>query len=595
MLGFIRRRLVAKLIAGYLLAVVGATMGVGFFLTRQLEIRALNQLEASLATQARLMEEAPSFPEIRLEARSTFQALARRWTQSIGGRVTVIALDGTVVADSGVPIEGLPQVENHRNRPEVQVALNGHVGRSIRRSATVKQELFYVAIPVRKADSVVGVLRVALPLTSVHELTGTVGRTLVAGLAFTVIGIILVSALLSFRITRPLTAISHSAHRFAQGELDTRVPSGNQDEIGALGQAFNTMAAQLQARLQELEASRSQIEGILQGMAEGVLAVSPDGRLLLINASARQILGMGSHVKPGHPVGEIIRYPELKELIQEALTTGQPRTRDVTLYVPTERHLRVHATSCRCAPAGSCALLVLHDITDLRHLEQIRREFVANVSHELKTPLTAIRGAVETLLEGALENRQYSRTFVVSIDEESTRLGRLVEDLLTLAQVESQQAASPREAIPFKSFLETEIARYEPLAKANQVTLICEVASADGAILADRNQLAQAIGNLLDNAIKYNRPSGRVILRASVADRQLKVEVEDTGIGIPSEDLPRIFERFYRVDKARSRETGGTGLGLSIVKHVAEAHGGSVQVESQLNHGSLFTLILPLA
>jgi len=287
MLGFIRRRLIAKLIAGYLLAVVGVTVGVGFFQTRQLGIRALNQLETSLVTQARLMEESPSFPEIRLEARPTFQALAHRWARSIDGRVTVIALDGTVVADSGVPIEGLPYVENHRDRPEVQAALNGHVGQSIRRSATVRQELFYVAIPIRKADSVVGILRVALPLTSVHELTGTVEKTLVAGLAFTVIGIILVSALLAFRITRPLTAISHSAHRFAQGELNARVPVGNQDEIGTLGQAFNTMAAQLQAKLQELEANRSQIEGILQGMAEGVLAVSPDGKLLLINVSAR--------------------------------------------------------------------------------------------------------------------------------------------------------------------------------------------------------------------------------------------------------------------------------------------------------------------
>jgi len=286
-LSFIRRRLAAKLTAGYLLAVLGVTLATGFFLTHQLKTKALQQVEANLVIQARLMTQ--SLPSLQIQGgdRVVLQPLATAWADQSGCRVTLMAADGAVVADSGVPIEELPHVENHRDRPEVQAALNGHVGQSIRRSATVRQELFYVAIPIRKADSVVGILRVALPLTSVHELTGTVEKTLVAGLAFTVIGIILVSALLALRITRPLTTSSHSAHRFAQGELNTRVPVGNQDEIGTLGQAFNTMAAQLQAKLQELEASRSQIEGILQGMAEGVLAVSPDGKLLLINVSAR--------------------------------------------------------------------------------------------------------------------------------------------------------------------------------------------------------------------------------------------------------------------------------------------------------------------
>ena len=594
MLGFIRRRLAAKLTAGYLLAVLAVALATGFFLTHKLKAKALQQLEDSLVTQARLMAQSLPSPQIQVGDRDVLQPLAKAWAEQADCRVTLMATDGTVVADSGVPSNELPDVENHVGRPEVQTALAGRVGRSIRTSATVKQALFYVSVPLQSENFVVGIVRVALPLTHVHELTTTVVKTLLTGLGLAVAGIVLISSLLALRITRPLASIAQAARQLARGALATRVPATTQDEVGELGRTFNAMADQLQAKIQELEASRSQIEGILQGMAEGVLAVSPEGRLLLINASARKILGIGPQVKPGHSVGEVIRYPELNGLIDEALTTGQPRTKDVTFYAPTERHLRVHVTSCRCAPAGSCALLVLHDITDLRHLEQIRREFVANVSHELKTPLTAIRGAVETLLGGALNDRQHSRTFVASIDEESTRLNRLVEDLLTLAQVESQQAAPPWEAIPVKAFLEAEIARHEPLAKANHVTLVHEAASVDVTLFADKSQLAQAIGNLLDNAVKYNRPGGRVTLRTSVADRQLKVEVEDTGIGIPSGDLPRVFERFYRVDKARSREIGGTGLGLSIVKHVAEAHGGSVQVESQPGKGSRFTLILPL-
>ena len=268
--------------------------------------------------------------------------------------------------------------------------------------------------------------------------------------------------------------------------------------------------------------------------------------------------------------------------------------RDLVLYAPAERHLQVYAPSCRShVPAGSCALLVLHDVTSFKRLEQIRKDFVANVSHELKTPLTAIRGAVETLLDGALNDPAHNRSFVESIAEEAGRLHNLVDDLLVLTQIESRPTALKRERVAIRPFLEELVSRYQALAKARGVTLALKEADPKDVLDANRNQLAQAIGNLLDNAIKYNRPSGQVSIRATGGQGGVRIEVEDTGIGIPLEDLPRIFERFYRVDKARSRQTGGTGLGLSIVKHVAESHGGSVSVESRLGHGSCFVLIFP--
>ncbi len=361
-----------------------------------------------------------------------------------------------------------------------------------------------------------------------------------------------------------------------------------------LAGAFNAMAEQLQAKIQELEASRSQIEGILQSMNEGVLVVGPAGELLLVNEAARQIFQMGQEAAPGRPFLEVVRQPELQELVQQILKTGQPHVGGLTLYAPSEQYLQVHATSCQTRQEA-CALLVLHDITDLKRLEQVRRDFVANVSHELRTPLTAIQGAVETLLDGALKDPDQGRPFVESIAEETASLHRLVNDLLILAHVESKQPILKKEPIPLQEFLETEIARHRSLAEAHQVALMLETVPPGRTVAADRNQLAQAIGNLLDNAVKYNKPNGRVAIRTSMQGQQCRIEVEDTGIGIPPQDLPRIFERFYRVDKARSRETGGTGLGLSIVKHVAEAHGGSVQVESQFDHGTRFTLILPLA
>ncbi len=352
--------------------------------------------------------------------------------------------------------------------------------------------------------------------------------------------------------------------------------------------------SRLQGRLQELEAGRGQIEGILQSMQEGVLVVSPQENLLLVNEAALRIFGIGREGIPGRPFTQALRYPDLQELVRKVLKTGQPESREMISYAPSERHLQVHATTCPYSSAGSCAVLVVHDITDLKRLEQVRRDFVANVSHELKTPLTAIRGAAETLLEGALKDPDRGRPFVESIAEEAARLTHLVEDLLTLAQVESRETMLNKERIRIGPFLEEQVERQRVLAKAHQVDLKLKPAPADLFLPADRNHLAQAVGNLVENAIKYNRPGGSVAIRFSVEGRDGRIEVADTGIGIPAEDLPRVFERFYRVDKARSRETGGTGLGLSIVKHVAETHGGSVQVDSRPGQGSRFTLSLPL-
>jgi len=365
-------------------------------------------------------------------------------------------------------------------------------------------------------------------------------------------------------------------------------------EIAQMKRAFDETAEHLRAKIQEMETGRSQTEGILQSMAEGVLAVGPGGEILLINASAREVLGIGQEIAVGTRAGNLIRQPELQEIILQVLATERPQVRDLTLYAPFERYLRIHATACR-APAGRGALMVLHDITDLKRLENLRRDFVANVSHELKTPLTAIQGAVETLLDGALKDPVHGRPFLESIAEESARLARLVDDLLTLAQVESRQTVLRKEPIPLQAFLQEEVARHRASAQAQQVSLALEIGPAIALLRADREQLVQAVGNLLENAIKYNRPGGRVAVRASESSGRLRIEIEDTGIGIPAGDLPRVFERFYRVDKARSGETGGTGLGLSIVKHVAEAHGGTVQVESRPGQGSTFALIFPLA
>lgn len=369
-----------------------------------------------------------------------------------------------------------------------------------------------------------------------------------------------------------------------------RLKQSHEIILGALRQTLES----LQKKVTELEVHRNQLEGILQGMTEGVLVIGPDEKLLLVNESARQILDIRPDLRAGTTFTEAVRLPGLLELSRQVLQETREFHSELELYAPSERVLRVHAAPCRISTAGLCALLVFHDITELKRLERVRQEFVANVSHELKTPLTTVRAAAETLLDGAASDPEHGRSFLLAIQEEATRLQRLVEDLLSLAEVESQRISPEKEAVPIRSFLEERIERHRSVAEARKVSLHLECGPLDRPLRASRRQLTQAVDNLLDNAIKYNRSGGTVFLKAAESENGLTLEVEDTGIGIPPKDLSRIFERFYRVDKARSRETGGTGLGLAIVKHVAETHGGSVRAESQLGQGSRFLLTLPL-
>jgi len=390
-----------------------------------------------------------------------------------------------------------------------------------------------------------------------------------------------------------LRKLLETIRSFSQGDLTARIAVPRGREFDAFAQSFNRLADRLAGTIQTLQAGRNQIEAILESMGEGVLVFEPEGRLLLLNGAARRILAIPRPVVPGASVGEVLRDPDLQATIRRTLQGGAGQELELELYGAAPRVLRVRALPCEVSGIGRCALLVFHDITDLKNLEQVRRDFVANVSHEFKTPLTAIRGAVEALLDGAMRDPKAAADFIKGIDEESQRLSRLVEDLLALARLESKPEGLEREPIDLEPFLREQLNRFERSAAEHGVTLRLESVGEPLILLADRRGLTQAVGNLLDNGIKYNRTGGQVIVRAFSAGTGIRIEVSDTGIGMPAADLPRIFERFYRVDKARSRRSGDTGLGLSIVKHMVESHGGSVQVESRLDAGSRFTLVFP--
>ena len=367
------------------------------------------------------------------------------------------------------------------------------------------------------------------------------------------------------------------------------------DEIAALGHALNAMAMRLKEKMQDLDGERAKLAAILDSMAEGVIATDSRGRILLLNPGARAIFGLHGQTATGRPFLEVIRQKELFDLVKACQTCGAGETcrREMELGPPINRILEAHAVSVRIDPEGQGTLLVLHDITDLRRLERVRTEFVANVSHELRTPLTSIRGYRETLLDGALEEAANARRFLEVAHTHAERLGRLVDDLLQLSDIETGKVILKPAPLPLQEVASAVLAMFESQAAAKNLALLNRVAP-DLHVQADRDRLSQILVNLVDNAVKHTPEGGRITLAATrEPDGFVEIQVADAGIGIPSTDLPRITERFYRVDKTRSRELGGTGLGLAIVKHLVQAHGGELWIESELNRGTAVHFALP--
>ena len=357
---------------------------------------------------------------------------------------------------------------------------------------------------------------------------------------------------------------------------------------------IRTTIRQLEQHVQTLESQRNQAQAILESMVEGVLALDQAGRLLWLNRSAQQLFGVRPEQVTGKSVLEVVRQPELEELVTRALVERRPAIREVQSFAPHEQVVQFQAVPCDGERTEAALVLVAQDVTQIRRLEGMRREFVANVSHELKTPLTSIKGFVETLLDGALEDPANNRRFVSLIDQDTTRLARLIDDLLELSQIESKATPLALQPVSLHQLVEQLAPRFHLALTERRVTLDLRIPKEAPLVAGDPERLRQIFINLLDNAIKFNKTGGRVTVSAEPGDAFLCVVVEDTGIGIPEEHLPRIFERFYRVDQARSRELGGTGLGLAIVKHLVELHHGRIDVRSRVGHGAVFTMTLPL-
>jgi two-component system phosphate regulon sensor histidine kinase PhoR len=551
-----------------------------------------DRIERSLVDEARLAAETLSHrqPATPAELETEADALGRL----IAARVTFVARDGTVVGDSEVRAEDLASLENHGTRPEILQARREGVGIARRYSATLKTEMLYVAVEVPgSATSTLSEVRLAMPLTEVTEQLAGVRHSSLAAMAVGLVAALIVAWAASSLLSRRVRAIADMAERYATGDLPPSRADYGTDEIGVVARMLDDSIREIDNRVTQRETDRARMEAILNGMSEGVLVVTPQGRLQFVNDAARRMLKVEDSPE-GHHYLEIARHPDIAGEINAALHGLSGGGRELTLGGDS-----ITTFIARGAPvasvAGRGAVLVLHDITELRKADRIRRDFVANVSHELRTPLTAVRGYVEALLDG-VSDASDSRRFLETIARHTFRMERLVRDLLRLARLDAGQEPLDRADCAIDSLFHAVVADVSAELEARSQRVIQRVAPEAAVVSGDPAKLHDVLRNLLHNATSYAPEGSEIVLASARQDNRIVLTVADSGPGIPEADLPRLFERFYRVDKARSRNTrdpGGTGLGLAIVKHLVGLHGGKVAVANRPGGGAIFTIELP--
>jgi two-component system phosphate regulon sensor histidine kinase PhoR len=527
-------------------------------------------------------------------ATGAVDASAKEFAKSLRARITIIDHQGRVWGDSDVLSKDLSSLENHRNRPEVQQALEKGNGESIRYSSTLSTSMFYVASSLSLGGKTSGVVRLALSLSEVDRTTSRAYQFIYLATLVSLIGAVMLTILTSAWISKPIRELARTARKMASGELTVKTKKQTSDELEELANSLNFLSAELKEKINKLSREKSQLQAILSGMLEGLMVTDEKGKVVLINKSLEDIFSIEDSAIGKTPL-ELVRRGELQEAINKVLKDNLPLTIRFPLFLPEVKELEVNLVSFEFEDRRRGIVAVFHDITKLGMLERVRKDFVANVSHELRTPLTAIKGYTETLLEGEIQDLSQIHEFLTVIANHAERLSLIVQDLLSLSRIESADFTPSLQPVSLKRVGERVIGTVGEMARKKSISLTLNIPEVIPEIPADELLLEQALLNLLDNAIKYNREGGTVSLSAMLKDSEVEVKVTDTGIGIGSEHLPRIFERFYRVDKGRSREMGGTGLGLSIVKNIIEKHGGKVWAESELNEGSTFFFTIPRA
>ena len=569
-----RSRIFFKLIMAFLLVIAVAAVTLQWTV-HKVWVHTLNdEIERNLRQKAELFAY-----RVENDRQHTIADITAQEGQTAGARATVIDPTGKVLADSEADFSTM---ENHAQRKEFVAALGGKIGSDQRQSHTLGIPFLYVAVPISG-----GAVRLAYPLTEIETADRQLGRALFEGSLLAIVFAVIVAAFISQYVSRRLQRIVAFAEQVAAGDLTARIASGSNDEIGQVAAALDKTALRVQESFERVQTSQRELETLLNSMQDAVIAVGADGRVQWANRGMDRLLRHAPRLN--EPVIDNVRDPDFLNAIQKAVRDHAVASARSHTIVPG----RTFDVTAAPMPGGG-AVAVLRDLTETERMEKTRRDFIANVSHELRTPLTSIQGYTETLLDSPAADN-HVRDFLEIIRKNATRMSRLTEDLLTLARVESGEQRFDIKPVAADDLLEDAFESLRELARQYEVELVKENLAGQRSVNADSEAIHQVFSNLIENAVKYAAAGKRVVLGARLADRRVEFYVKDFGPGISSEHLPRLFERFYRVDKARSRESGGTGLGLAIAKHIILAHGGAIGAESELHHGSTFLFTLPAA
>ncbi len=583
------RRLRWRIALPYVALVLVATLGLTVYVSDQVRQVRLADLEAQLLAHARLLggSVAPLLQEGT--APETLDALARDWADQLEARVTIVGPDGVVLGESH---EDREQMGNHLLRPEIQQALTVGQGTSTRFSATLGYEMMYTAVPIQSGEGqLLGFVRIALPLDQIEANVGWLRQSIVLAGSVIAVAAALLAILIAGRTTQPLRQLTAVAERMAAGDLDARLFPSSRDEVGQLTRAFNHMADQIREQVTTLAEEQGQLAAVLEHMADGVLITDERGQVRLINSAAARLLDTSEDRALGRSFAQVAPYHLLIELWKACRKQGEEQIEMVEF----SRHgLFLQAIVTPFEESGAEGyLIILQDLTRIRRLETVRRDFISNISHELRTPIAGLKALVDTLRGGAINDPPAAKRFLKRMDTEVDALTQMVEELLELSRIESGQA--PLRLVPTQvaEVMIPPVDRLRPQAERAGLELTTLLPPQTPPILADADRARLVLTNLVHNAIKFTPPGGRITVSAQPAGEDVVFAVQDTGVGIPAEDLPRIFERFYKADRARSG--GGTGLGLAIAKHIVQGHGGRLWAESVEGQGSTFSFTLPVA
>jgi len=577
-----------RITSWFVLLILVSMSILGAWLTNFIRNDELESLRSQLGNEAKITAVASLATFIAQDKPENLNLLAQEAGSQIGARVTIIAPDGTILGDS---LENPAVMENHANRPEVKDALASGYGESTRYSTTLGQRMMYVAVPVMDNGSILGIARVALPLTKVNSAVNRVIIGIIISMAITTLLIILAAWLIARIMTRPIRELTRASRVIAEGKFGERISVGTKDEAGELARAFNNMSLNLKTTITTLSEEKARLAAILDNMADGIIMTDAEGKVMLTNHAAEKLLGVSDEDMKGKNLVETVHDYELNEILKSCLKNACESAAQFDASA-SNHFLRAIAIPVNGEQPGG-ALILLQDLTELKDLQTMRRQLVGNISHEFRTPLAGIKAMVETLQDGAMDDPPAARDFLDRIEAEVDRLTQLVAELAELSRIETGREKLAREILDINLLAEDVISQLKPQADRQNLSFEQELSANIPSIPADRERIRQVLVNLIHNAIKFNTPGGRIKVSTRVSGNKVVVEIANTGEGIAKKDIPHIFERFYKVDKSRGGQ--GSGMGLAIARHVVEEHGGEISVQSEEGRGTTFIFSLPTA